>query len=292
MSSPTLPQRQEIDATFQLGLTRLEAAGENQSTLGQALLSFHGALEDYIRFFLATNSAVPAETREVVRDRGKTQWRDLVMFAQRYHVINANDKNIILSMNRKRQEIAHGKACQIHKREIEFYAGLVRSVINYTEPTANYDADYMQTLELVRSVKTYPDPTVRASPARSTPPSRPSVTPRSSPSERPTQRSAASGYAIAIGVASTILIVLVIGVVLLYTQSLTPRTAPSSVAVATTAMPDCVIKGNISVSTGNKLYHLPGMENYDSTEIDLEKGERWFCTEAEALAQGWTRATK
>lgn len=56
--------------------------------------------------------------------------------------------------------------------------------------------------------------------------------------------------------------------------------------------PECNIKGNISISTGNKLYHLPGMEDYESTVIDIIKGERWFCSESEALAKGWRKAPR
>lgn len=56
--------------------------------------------------------------------------------------------------------------------------------------------------------------------------------------------------------------------------------------------PGCVIKGNISISTGKKLYHLPGMQDYERTRIDPSKGERWFCTEAEAKANGWQKAPK
>jgi cold shock CspA family protein len=53
---------------------------------------------------------------------------------------------------------------------------------------------------------------------------------------------------------------------------------------------DCVIKGNISVNSGMKYYHLPGMKDYEATEISPEKGERWFCTEEEARANGWVKA--
>jgi hypothetical protein len=50
--------------------------------------------------------------------------------------------------------------------------------------------------------------------------------------------------------------------------------------------PGCAIKGNISVR-GNKFYHLPGRKSYPGIIIEPEKGERWFCSEAEALANGW-----
>lgn len=67
---------------------------------------------------------------------------------------------------------------------------------------------------------------------------------------------------------------------------------PAPVAPAPIATPECRIKGNISISTGNKLYHLPGMEDYESTRISPDKGERWFCTEAEATENGWRKAPR
>ncbi len=51
-----------------------------------------------------------------------------------------------------------------------------------------------------------------------------------------------------------------------------------------------LIKGNISVTTGKKWYHLPGMRDYDNTVIGNIHGERWFRTEEEAIAAGWTKA--
>lgn len=53
----------------------------------------------------------------------------------------------------------------------------------------------------------------------------------------------------------------------------------------------CSIKGNIS-SSGEHIYHLPGGEHYEQTKISQSKGERWFCTEEEALAAGWRRAKR
>lgn len=49
---------------------------------------------------------------------------------------------------------------------------------------------------------------------------------------------------------------------------------------------DCRIKGNIS-SKGERIYHVPGGQFYERTRIDTSKGERWFCSEAEAQAAGW-----
>lgn len=52
---------------------------------------------------------------------------------------------------------------------------------------------------------------------------------------------------------------------------------------------DCVIKGNINWE-GEKIYHLPGCASYDRTKIDESRGERWFCSEEEAVAAGWREA--
>lgn len=50
----------------------------------------------------------------------------------------------------------------------------------------------------------------------------------------------------------------------------------------------CVIKGNIS--SGGKIFHVPGCGSYDKTVIDESRGEHWFCSEEEAIATGWRRA--
>lgn len=54
---------------------------------------------------------------------------------------------------------------------------------------------------------------------------------------------------------------------------------------------ECQIKGNIS-SSGERIYHLPGQENHAKTKISESKGERWFCSEAEAQAAGWRCARR
>lgn len=51
----------------------------------------------------------------------------------------------------------------------------------------------------------------------------------------------------------------------------------------------CLIKGNIN-SKGEHIYHVPGGKWYDKTQIDTSKGERWFCSEADARAAGWRPA--
>ena len=55
-------------------------------------------------------------------------------------------------------------------------------------------------------------------------------------------------------------------------------------------LPGCAIKGNISISGGERIYHVPGQRYYAETTISPQYGERWFCSEAEARAAGWRRS--
>lgn len=54
--------------------------------------------------------------------------------------------------------------------------------------------------------------------------------------------------------------------------------------------PGCDIKGNISFDSGEKIYHLPYQRYYAATVISPAYGERWFCTEQEAVTNGWRRS--
>lgn len=65
-------------------------------------------------------------------------------------------------------------------------------------------------------------------------------------------------------------------------QQPAPSTRPADAQVGTA----CAIKGNIN-RAGTRIYHIPGSRSYDETRIDPSRGERWFCSEAEALNAGW-----
>ncbi len=60
-----------------------------------------------------------------------------------------------------------------------------------------------------------------------------------------------------------------------------------------TSEPDsaCRIKGNIS-RNGARIYHVPGGRSYDRTRIDPSQGERWFCSERDAVDAGWRAARR
>lgn len=50
----------------------------------------------------------------------------------------------------------------------------------------------------------------------------------------------------------------------------------------------CAIKGNVTAH--GKIYHMPWSPWYARIKIDPDRGRRWFCTEAEAMAAGWRPA--
>lgn len=65
-----------------------------------------------------------------------------------------------------------------------------------------------------------------------------------------------------------------------------PSAMPQSSSSSSGPANGCKIKGNIN-SQGEKIYHMPGGRYYESTQIDLPQGERWFCTERQAKDAGW-----
>lgn len=54
--------------------------------------------------------------------------------------------------------------------------------------------------------------------------------------------------------------------------------------------PECVIKGNTDRGTGAHYYHLPFCRHYKQIVMNLDLGDKWFCTEKEASAAGFRLA--
>lgn len=74
------------------------------------------------------------------------------------------------------------------------------------------------------------------------------------------------------------------------TSTQVPTSSPTVQSSPTpTKKPGCEIKGNIS-SSGERIYHMPGQRFYDKTVISESAGEKWFCTEDEAIAAGWRKS--
>ncbi len=53
----------------------------------------------------------------------------------------------------------------------------------------------------------------------------------------------------------------------------------------------CDIKGNINTQ-GEKIFHMPGDQWYEKTTVDESRGrgEKWFCSEKDAIAAGFRPA--
>ncbi|MFA6250564.1 MAG: thermonuclease family protein [Candidatus Shapirobacteria bacterium] len=54
--------------------------------------------------------------------------------------------------------------------------------------------------------------------------------------------------------------------------------------------PECLIKGNIDKTTGRKMYHFPGCIEFQTTIVEKDLGEEWFCTEKDAAAAGYVKS--
>lgn len=52
--------------------------------------------------------------------------------------------------------------------------------------------------------------------------------------------------------------------------------------------PKCVVKGNLK--EGHRIYTVPGCRSYNTTEMRPTEGDRWFCTESEAIKAGFIKA--
>jgi endonuclease YncB( thermonuclease family) len=62
--------------------------------------------------------------------------------------------------------------------------------------------------------------------------------------------------------------------------------APAGTARTTSGATDCKIKGNINAK-GDRIFHTPSSRDYSRTQINGGAGERWFCSESDAIAAGW-----
>jgi endonuclease YncB( thermonuclease family) len=64
-----------------------------------------------------------------------------------------------------------------------------------------------------------------------------------------------------------------------YSDTCTQATNPSN--------PKCNIKGN--VRHNEKYYRYPGCDQYETTLVQLHFGDKWFCTESDAIKSGFVK---
>lgn len=114
---------------LQLGWERLQKAGKDPELLGYALVSFHGALEDYFRDWLAANHSLDPEERDRVQDRQQVHWQELIELMQDYGGLSDEARRSILKANRLRQEVAHGNRFLGTRADVEAYGRLVQQLM-------------------------------------------------------------------------------------------------------------------------------------------------------------------
>ena len=77
---------------------------------------------------------------------------------------------------------------------------------------------------------------------------------------------------------------------ILYEESIATPTRgyhePQNLTAPTSA---CRIKGNVSAQKNTKIYHCPNFPSYATTDVNTYEGDRWFCTESEAIAAGFRK---
>ena len=133
---------------LRIGWERLQKAGNDTELLGCALVSFHGALADYFRDWLAANSAVEVETRYKLLDRQPVHWQELMDLMQQYGNLNYEARSRINNANRLCQEVVHGNRFRGTRPDVEDYGNLVQKLIAH--PYAVYSpksnpSSYMHT---------------------------------------------------------------------------------------------------------------------------------------------------
>ncbi|BAY24155.1 TM2 domain-containing protein [Calothrix sp. NIES-2100] len=114
---------------LRIGWERLQKAGNDAELLGCALVSFHGALADYFRDWLAANSAVEMETRYKLLDRQVVNWQELIDLMQHYGNLNYEARSRIFNANRLCHEVAHGNRFGGTRADVEEYGKFVQKLI-------------------------------------------------------------------------------------------------------------------------------------------------------------------
>ena len=111
---------------LKLGVERLAKAESDPDMLGAALTSIHGALEDRFRHLLALTPAISASDHARILDVSRVQWGELIDLMRLHRNLSAEDATLIRTMNRERQDIAHGERFRGRRAAIERYASFVR----------------------------------------------------------------------------------------------------------------------------------------------------------------------
>jgi hypothetical protein len=114
----------EIDQRLDRGVEIFRRAGDDSALLGAALLTFHGALEQYIDAELRDRPELSAEDRRLL-ETGRLGWPIRAKLAQQVGLLNPEQARQALEATRARIAIARGDMCTWPAGAVEAYGHMV-----------------------------------------------------------------------------------------------------------------------------------------------------------------------
>src|SRR5258708_6083969 len=100
----------EIDERLDRGVEIFRRAGDDSALLGAALLSFHGALEQYIDAELRDRPELSAEERRLLA-AGRLGWPTRAKLAEQAGLLSREQAGQAIEATRARIAIARGDVC-------------------------------------------------------------------------------------------------------------------------------------------------------------------------------------
>jgi hypothetical protein len=122
----------EVDEKLRRGLALIDRADGDGDLLGAALLTIHGALEDYLHAALLRHPQVGPEDRQVLAERNQG-WVPRANLAQKYGLLTREQRKRILEANDVRQAFAHGAPLRWRDADMRRYGQFVAELCGRQE---------------------------------------------------------------------------------------------------------------------------------------------------------------
>jgi hypothetical protein len=126
---------------IELGLRRLAQSAHTPDLLGSALVSLHGALEDYARAWIARNHS-PLADQFCAGDKSLS-WSTVLDLMQRYGQLSRQQRYRIHYAGALRDDVVRGGHFRGTRRDVERFAELVQSILGYQPPAPSGEAPRM-----------------------------------------------------------------------------------------------------------------------------------------------------
>lgn len=122
-----------VDKKLQRGFTLAAQSDGHPDLLGVAMVAFHSALEDHFDEVLSRMPQIDQQVREALA-AGRAGWLQRANLAQEHDLITREQRQMILDVNRLRQEFAHGLAFNGSVESVETYGRFVAEICGRTIP--------------------------------------------------------------------------------------------------------------------------------------------------------------